>query len=436
MSVPAVMAASPPPSGEGWRWRIVWLLFFATLINYTDRQALNQTSTFVLDEFNVPAEMRETVYGRIEAAFAYSFAVFQILAGFLGDRFSLRKLYLAAILIWSAAGFMTGLVPAGAIYGLMACRMVLGFGEAFNWPCAVAVVRRVVPRESRGLANGIFHSGASIGALITPILVLLLVNQSSGAGWRNVFLIVGAAGGIWAVLWWYATSGRARAAIESPPEPDPDVVHKDVPLWNVFSFRTFWVMIGVGCAVNLCWHFFRTWYIRYLEKDLHFEQSDRQWLTFGFFLAADVGSMTAGYIIRRLTRAGYSVERSRKLVMVGLAAICLLAIPATQLGALAGKIALFTLVGAGSMGGFAVFFSLAQDIVPRHTAQLLGIAGSTAWALIATMNALVGPWADAQGTFVPAIILASAIPVLAAVIGLFWPESPPPQPGPRSEVIP
>ena len=78
---------------DGWRWRVVWLLFLATMLNYMDRQALNQTSAFILAEFAVPADHRETVYGDIESAFAYSFALFQILAGFLADRVRLGRLY-------------------------------------------------------------------------------------------------------------------------------------------------------------------------------------------------------------------------------------------------------------------------------------------------------------------------------------------------------
>jgi ACS family hexuronate transporter-like MFS transporter len=326
---------------------------------------------------------------------------------------------------------------------LILCRAVLGAGEAFNWPCAVAVVRRVVPRESRGLANGIFHSGASIGALVTPLLVLGLVQAvpadafgavigsaaaatpaTIGHGWRNVFLVVGALGGVWAALWWVATRGAAARAIDGPAAPDPDVRHADLPVVRVFGLRAFWVMLGVGCSVNLCWHFFRTWFIRYLEKDLAIGPDDRQWLMFGFFVAADLGSLGSGYTIRRLTRSGYSVERSRKLVMTGLAGVCLLAAVATQVPDFGLKMALFFLVAAGSMGGFAVYFSLGQDIVPRHTAQLLGIGGATSWALIATMNTVVGPWADSLGTFVPAIVVAGAIPVAAAAIGWQWPEPP------------
>ena len=286
----------------------------------------------------------------------------------------------------------------------------------------MAAVRRVVPRESRGLANGIFHSGASIGAVTTPLLVLAIVG-TDGAGWRNVFLVVGIAGLVWAALWMWTTRGEAGRIVDAPPDDDPDAAHgTGLPLLAVFALRKFWIMLAVGCGVNLCWHFFRIWFIRYLDKDLHRPAEELQWLPIGFFIAADLGSMSSGYAIRRLTRSGCSVERSRKLVMTGLACACLCAVPATHVGPLWAKLALFYVVAAGAMGGFAVYFALAQDIVGRHTAQLIGIGGSTAWALIFLSNRLVGPWADGQGTFVPAIVAASFIPLAAAAAGWLWPE--------------
>ncbi|HEX4606771.1 MAG TPA: MFS transporter, partial [Urbifossiella sp.] len=206
---------SAPSPIAPWRWSVVWLLFLATMLNYMDRLALNNTQRYLLAEFEPDPANRNAVYADIQFAFGVSFALFQVVAGFLIDRFSLRWLYLGAIVVWSGAGVLTGFVPAGAVGALIACRVVLGVGEAFNWPCAVACVRRVIPRESRGLANGIFHSGASIGAVATPFLVLLAVNRETGDGWRVLFVAVGAVGAGWAVLWMLATRGDRAAAIDS-----------------------------------------------------------------------------------------------------------------------------------------------------------------------------------------------------------------------------
>jgi ACS family hexuronate transporter-like MFS transporter len=133
---------------ERWRWGVVWLLFAATLVNYMDRQALANAQRYLLPEFEPDPARQNEVYASVQFAFGLSFALFQVVAGFLIDRFSLRWLYLGAILVWSAAGVATGFVPAGAVGLLMACRVTLGVGEAFNWPCAVAAVRRLIPRES------------------------------------------------------------------------------------------------------------------------------------------------------------------------------------------------------------------------------------------------------------------------------------------------
>src|SRR5262245_12696039 len=244
----------PPASIEPWRWRVVWLMFLATMLNYMDRQALGDTSEFVKNEFH----LNEKGYGLLEFWFGLSYGLFQIPAGFLADRLHLRWLYAAALLLWSAAGFATGL--AGSVVTLMACRVVLGMGEAFNWPCAVGTVRRLIPLESRGLANGIFHGGASIGAVVTPLIVLVLVGPG-GENWRLVFQLIGAAGLVWAVLWFTCLSRQhaevfARGAVEGS---DPEGTRPAEPMRQMFLLRTFWITLVVGVAVNLGWHFYRIW---------------------------------------------------------------------------------------------------------------------------------------------------------------------------------
>src|SRR5438105_1166378 len=136
----------------------------------------------------------------------------------------------------------------------MACRVVLGVGEAFNWPCAVGIVRRVIPLESRGLANGIFHSGASVGAVLTPLVVLILVG-SSGENWRLVFQLIGALGLLWVVLWFTCLSRpQADAFAHLPVENDAAPFAPAEPIWRIFMLRTFWITLVAGIAINLGWH--------------------------------------------------------------------------------------------------------------------------------------------------------------------------------------
>ncbi|MFO0849665.1 MAG: MFS transporter [Gemmataceae bacterium] len=435
--MPHPLPSAPAPI-DPWRWRVVWLLFLATLINYSDRLALNTTQRYLLPEFEPDPARQNAVYADVQFAFGLSFGLFQIAAGFLADRLSLRRLYLFAILLWSAAGVATGFVPAGAVGLLIACRVALGVGEAFNWPCAVACVRRVIPRESRGLANGIFHSGASIGAMATPFLVLLLVDPDTGAGWRSLFVLVGAAGGVWAVLWWANTGGKHERVIDAPPVADPGVAERDVPggFLGVLRLPVFWVCLLTGVCVNLTWHFYNQWFPRYLTEDLRVSGRTEQWVLAGFYVAADLGSIASGWTIRRLIRGGRTAERARKLVMTGLAVLVLLwtagAVTATEPGL---KFAGFFLVAAAAMGGFAIFFSLAQDIVPRHTAQTLGVCGCASWLVISGVTKAVGEFGLAgPGKYAGLFLAVGCVPLAAAVVGWLWPEPGEPVSGDASGV--
>ena len=415
---------SSPSPVAAWRWSVVWLLFLATMLNYMDRLALNNTQRYLLAEFEPDPANRNAVYANINFAFGVSFALFQVVAGFLIDRFSLRWLYLGAIVVWSGAGVLTGMVPAGAVGALIACRVVLGVGEAFNWPCAVACVRRIIPRESRGLANGIFHSGASIGAVATPFLVLLVVNPATGEGWRTLFVAVGAVGAAWAVLWMVTTRGERAAEIDAT---DPPGAAAPIPFGAVFDLRMFWVCLTTGVCVNLCWHFYNQWFPRYLTEDLAVSAHAEQLILAGFFVAADLGSMASGWPTRRLARTGQTVERSRQLVMTCLAVVVLAAsVPAALLPAgeaFAAKVALFFVVAAAAMGGFAVFFSLAQDIVPQHTAKILGVCGCMSWLVISGVTKGIGEFQLAgPGKYADLFIVIGCVPLAAAVAGWLWPR--------------
>ena len=441
------VAGSPPPAVAPWRWGVVWLLFLATMLNYMDRLALNNTQRYLLPEF-APARadatalaavggpaaaaeelelsrQRNRLYADVQFAFGVSFALFQVVAGFLIDRFSLRWLYFGAIVVWSAAGVLTGYVPAGAVGMLIACRVALGVGEAFNWPCAVACIRRIIPRESRGLANGIFHSGASIGAMATPFLVLLAIDTRTGTGWRTLFVVVGGVGAAWALLWVLCTRGGRAAAIDAVPPDEPTA--GPVPFVSVFAMRGFWICLGTGVFVNVCWHFYNQWFPRYLTEDLRVSARDEQLVLAGFFIAADLGSMLSGWTTRKLARSGYSVERSRQVVMTGLAAVVVAAtVPAAYLPAdrLAAKFGFFFVVASAAMGGFAIFFSLAQDIVPQHTAKILGVCGCMSWLVISGVTQVAGRYAG-PGKYAELFVAVGCVPLGAAAVGWLWPRPAP-----------
>jgi ACS family hexuronate transporter-like MFS transporter len=407
-----------------WRWGVIWLMFLATLINYMDRQTLMSTAKHIKEEFG----LTEEGYGWIEFWFGISYGLMQFPAGYLADRFNLRWLYVGALMLWSAAGFFTGL--ADTVFTLVLCRIVLGIGEAFNWPCAVNIVRRLIPLSSRSFANGIFHSGASAGAVLTPLLALAIVGED-GKNWRLLFILIGAIGLLWTMLWlWLIRGGRAEAIVE----PSATAVQAEeaesgpATFAQVLRLRTFWITLAASLTVNFCWHFYRTWLPRYLDVDLKLSSEQIQWVLAGFFVAADVGSLASGYLARRLTYRGLSVERSRKIVLLGAALLCLLSTPAALIIEPVIALPLIFLVAVGSMAGFPILFALGQEISPRHTSLCVGILGSLAWIVIAILNPVIGHLVDRLGTFAPALIAAGAVPLIGATVGLLWPE---PQQGSR-----
>jgi len=423
------MSADPSSTRSAvpaWKWVVVVMMLLATVINYMDRAALGNLSSFIKRDF----QLKEEGYGTLEEWFGYSYAVFLIVSGFLADRWSLRWLYAGALLVWSLAGFATGY--AGTFTQMVMCRVVLGAGEAFNWPVAVGTVRRIMPRDSQSFANGVFNSGMTIGAVLTPALVLLLVHKDTGEGWRDLFKIVGGLGSFWVVFWLLST--RGERAEEMNPAPTASAA-PPVPFLSVFRLRTFWITMAVGIAVNLAWHLYRVWLPRHLVVDLKFSDNQLQYLLMAYYLVADLGSVVFGFFAKKAITPMRPVERARKLVVVSAALVCLAALPALVQPGRWVMVPLYCVVGAGIMGVFCMFYSFVQDIVPAHTSKCLGLIGATVWFIVSRLHPLIGRFADthspAIGKFVPMLLMAGALTLLAAFFALTWPEKKEPQRAPE-----
>jgi ACS family hexuronate transporter-like MFS transporter len=414
---------STPSKVEAWKWGVVVMLLLATVVNYMDRQALGSVSSFIKRDF----QLKEAGYGSIEAWFGYSYALFLVISGFLADRLTLRWLYAAALLVWSGAGFATGF--ATTLVGLQVCRVVLAAAEAFNWPVAVGVVKRLFPREQQSFANSVFNTGVTFGAVFTPLLVLAMV-APDGSGWRSVFKVVGLAGLGVAGLWLWSTRGARGMEMALPARHDgaggAGAVVPRVPFFAVFGMRRFWITAAVGFTANFTFHLYRVWLPRHLVVDHKFTDRQLQGLLIAFYMTADLGSVVIGLVSRRLVRPGRSVDRARKIVVVLSAMLCLVATPLVAQPGRAVMVPLYCLVGAGTMGMMAMFYSLVQDITPGHTSKCLGVIGATAWFVISKIHEPIGHYADvhapAIGKFAVMLLVAGALPTLAALFALTWPE--------------
>lgn len=207
----AAPTAPEAPVAMRWAWGVCWLMFFSTVLNYMDRQAIALVNPQIRREFGISHEG----FGWVLTAFYLSYALFQVPAGFVVDRFNIWRVYAGAVAFWSLAGMAIAFAPALGL--LIVMRALLGVGESFNWPCALRVTGVILPPRDRTLGNGIFNSGAAIGAVLTPLSVPPL---AALFGWRVAFVMIGLLGFVWVGAWWVATRPWRLAGVgDAQPEP-------------------------------------------------------------------------------------------------------------------------------------------------------------------------------------------------------------------------
>jgi ACS family hexuronate transporter-like MFS transporter len=296
---------------------------------------------------------------------------------------------------------------------------VLGFGEAFNWVCATGIVQRIIPRASRGIANAIFHGGASVGAALTPFLALALVG-SDGTGWRHLFMAVGAAGLIWIVIWLWLLRGDRAQEVSHPAASNKEAAKNELPFFRIFTMRIFWIALGVGLAVNIVWHMYRVWLPRLLDVEFKFTHVQIQYALATFFVIADLGGMFTGWITRKIIHNGMETERARRMVLLVTGLVCLssgfFAYTKDPYVAMAG----FCAIGACAMGMFSIFYSMSQDISGPQTSRVLGVIGAMIWLVISVIHPQVGKWVDQTKDFKPVFVLFGIVPIMGFIAALFW----------------
>ena len=217
--------ASPPPTARGsipagttirhLRWYICGLLFFATTVNYIDRQVLGILKPVLEKELG----WSESEYGWVVFGFQTAYAILMPLAGRFLDWLGTRLGYMVAVIVWSIAAMAHALATNSLQFGL--ARFALGVGEAANFPAAVKTVADWFPKRERALATGVFNSGSNVGAIVAPLAVPWIAFH---LGWRAAFLITGSIGFLWVILWYNRVplSGGASQPGRGRTGPDPE----------------------------------------------------------------------------------------------------------------------------------------------------------------------------------------------------------------------
>jgi ACS family hexuronate transporter-like MFS transporter len=402
------------------RWVICGLLFFGVTKNYMDRQVLGVLKGPLQREFG----WNEIDYGNLVFAFQAAYALGMIFVGRLIDRFGTRIGYAIAMVFWSLASM--GHAIAFSLPSFVAARAALGFGEAGVFPASIKCVAEWFPRKERALATGVFNAGTNIGAIVTPLIVPWIAVH---LGWRWAFLLTGALGFAWLVLWLWLYRSPEQHPYCTPSErkyiqSDPVAPAGKIKWSQLLPHRQMWAFAAGKFMIDPIWWFYLFWIPDYLQRThgLHLTQIGLPILV--IYVISDLGSIAGGWFSSSLIRRGVSVNAARKWAMF-LCALCVLPIACVyRLSGLWPATVLIGLAAAGHQGFSANLFTLSSDLFPsRAVASVVGIggmAGAIGGMLIAEIVGHVLQWTGSY--MVPFFIAASAYLMALLFIQLLSPK--------------
>lgn len=407
----------------GLRWVMISLIFLATVINYVDRQTMAVLKTSISQDLG----LTNPEYAAIQNAFLIAYAASQMISGRLYDAVGTRIGFMISIVVWSIAAMAHA--TARHMTSLAFWRFVLGFGEAGNWPGAAKSIGEWFPARERALAMGIFNTGAAVGGALSPPLIAAL---AATLGWRAAFVITGALGFVWLVLWivlyrlpqqhpWLREEERTYILDTANPAASvhPGVGRPWRPGWiELLTYRQVWAVVIGRFLTDPIWWLYVFWLPSYFQEARGFSLAQIGWSAWFPFLAAGLGALTGGWASGHLIVRGWSVDAARKAVMTAGA----LLIPAGILAMLADSpYAALAWMGV-VLFGFQIWINnlmtLPSDCFPASAvASVAGLGGTAAAMASVLYNWNTGRVVDLMG-YTPVFVAAGVLgPLgLAAVL--------------------
>jgi ACS family hexuronate transporter-like MFS transporter len=358
--------------GFRYRWLICALLFFATTINYIDRQILSLLKPILDDEL----KWSNTQFGEVNAAFQAAYAMGLLGFGYLIDRFGTKLGYALSIAAWSVAAIGHALV--GSVGGFLRARVALGLGEGGNFPSAIKAVALWFPRKERALATALFNAGTNVGAIVAPALIPPIADAW---GWRSAFVAAGIVGLLWLTLWipLYEIPERSRrlqaeelAFIQSDREQE---LSTKMTWGSLLKYRQTWAFVAAKFLTDPVWWFFLIWLPDFFKKTRGLDIKHSWVHLVSIYSIVTVLSIVGGWLPGYLVRRGYAPSRARKTSMFAFACAVLPILAVTQVGELA-AVLLIGLAGAAHQAWSANLFTSVSDVFPkRAVASVVGIGG-------------------------------------------------------------
>ena len=361
-----------------YRWTICSLVFFATTINYLDRQVISLLKPILEEQFS----WSEKDYSHITMAFTIAYALGFIGVGRLIDKIGTKLGYALSLTVWSIAAVLHAF--AKSTFGFGAARALLGVSEAGNFPAAIKTIAEWFPKKERALATGIFNSGSNVGAIIAPIAVPWIAVTW---GWQMAFILTGAVGFTWLIFWMliYEIPAKHKKLskveyeyIHSDAEEIVDETKERISWFKLLQFKQTWSFVLGKFLTDPIWWFLLFWLPSFLKEEYGMVGTQISFPIAVVYMISSIGSIGGGWLSGYLISKGWPIFKARKSAMLFFAC-CVLPIIAVQaLGKFSPWIAVLIigLATAAHQAWSANIFTTSSDMFPKKAvASIVGLGG-------------------------------------------------------------
>src|ERR1022692_688634 len=401
-------APTQPASPVGRRrWLICAVLFFATSVNYMDRQVIGLLKPTLQLQYG----WTEIGYSNIVLAFQFAYGAGLLFVGKLIDRLGTRKGFSLAVFVWSIAAMTHA--AASSVFQFAAARFSLGLGESGSFPASVKAVAEWFPKRERALATGIFNSGSNIGAMVTPLVVPWITYRF---GWRMAFIATGALGLVWVLCWLSLyhrpeqdtqVSSAELAYIQSDPADPQTTASSAVPWRTLLTLRQAWAVALGKFFTDPIWWVYLFWMPDFLSRNLGLNLRGMALPLFVIYSGASVGSVTGGWLSSFLLKRGWTLNASRKTALLA----CALAVTPIMIAAFTKNawLAVFLIaIAAGAHQGWSAnIYTLASDMFPGSAVgAVVGFATMIGMVSGMFVSKAVGYILQRTGSYVPVFVMA------------------------------
>ena len=412
--------AGTTASVGSYRWSICALLFFATTINYVDRQVLGILAPVLQQDIG----WNEIEYGYIVAAFTAAYAIGLLIFGRVIDNIGTKAGYTVSIAMWSIAAMGHALVRTAFGFGI--ARFLLGLSESGNFPSAIKAIAEWFPKKERAYATGWFNSGANVGAVVAALVVPWITLTW---GWREAFIFTGLLGFIWMFFWlWIYEIPKDHKKLSKEEfayihADQSDGESEKIPWLRLLRYRQTWSFVIGKFLTDPVWWFYIYWLPKFLNQRYGLDLAHLGLPLLVIYTMISIGSIGGGWFSGVLITGGSSINKSRKRVML-ISALLILPIVFAPSVPQWWAVLLIGLAAGAHQSWSANLFTTVSDMFPKKVIGsvigLGGMAGAVGGMFIATAAGFILQF---TGSYVSLFILAGGVYLLALfLINLLVPE--------------